>query len=314
MDEINAPDTSESTERADQRADAWMIKSQIIGKAQEGRWNPETAEKVARRLKVDPLSREPDPSQFDPMTKATWSLSMTAAWLCWRTPERVRGCWNDYRRECWDWHWYRSRLPVDGGKTWRDISGWELRQREPITLTTFSLMEALDEVGEFHWMIMSVKAAREQLWESLAQNNLVATAIKQSTGQPIQIPAHEWPYLTLISDSNLTDEIGFQSPVHKVEYHDLTFARTDVEKLWRAFAQQTEPTLDSTKTTRKNAPERVVREAVASLVKENSNASTREADDLAKQLGANRDLVRTELNAAREKAGNPVKLGRPRKK
>lgn len=57
------PSATEAIGHHNERADAWMIRTQIIGKAQDGRWNPETAENVALNVENHPQQTCPDPER-----------------------------------------------------------------------------------------------------------------------------------------------------------------------------------------------------------------------------------------------------------
>ena len=49
-----------------------------------GRLSPAEAEGRLRQLGLKPFESRPDPSHFDPMTEAEWTLPMAAAWFIWR--------------------------------------------------------------------------------------------------------------------------------------------------------------------------------------------------------------------------------------
>ena len=56
----------------------------------------------------------------------------------------------------------------------------------------------------------------------LAKGALTASAIKEETGRPEQIPAHEWAYLELTGDRNLADRLSVQERFHegRISGHD----------------------------------------------------------------------------------------------
>ena len=80
--------------------------------------------------------------------------------------------------------------------------------------------------------VVSVKTAREELWARLAEGALTASAIKEETGRPEQIPAHEWAYLDLTGDSNLADRLWFKTRFHEGRISDVTLRRDDICRLW----------------------------------------------------------------------------------
>jgi hypothetical protein len=207
-----------------------------------GRMTPEEAEAAAKKHGLKPLQEIPDPALFNPMEEPTWTLAMAVAWIVWRTPETVRENWDDYRLECWDWHWHRRRLAINGGMEWEDSEGWELRQRGNATLSRLSLYEAYSDTLEAESRkLVSVKSAREALWRRLAEGALAATAIAVSSQKPVQVPAHEWSYLTATADKNLADELRYAQTLMTVEYREVKFRREDIFRLWPPITRSNEP-------------------------------------------------------------------------
>ncbi len=162
------------------------IKTRIIGKAMEGRWEPDRAERVAARLGAGPIATEPDATLFNPMDLTAWTLPMVISWICRRDLERVRRCRDDYRLGRWEWRKFRSRRPIDGGREWQLVEGWELVSPERVSLSRLMLEEALSEAAS-EPVLMSVKSAREALWRALGEGHLVASAIKEEIGKPAQV-------------------------------------------------------------------------------------------------------------------------------
>ncbi len=171
-------------------------KSRAFGLVQNGEMTPEEAEAEAKRLGVGPLRKVADPAQFDPTSKATWTLAMAVAWIVWRTPDAVRENWDDYRRECFDWEPAPCCRRIEGGvfacPTKTSLTG------SPQTGEATSTASGPDEDRK----LMSVKSAREQLWQALEEGRLTATGERDLSGDPIQIPAHKWPSLELTPTRN----------------------------------------------------------------------------------------------------------------
>jgi hypothetical protein len=86
----------------------------LITMVQRGEMTPDDAEAEAKRLGLDPLAAEPDPNDYDPMREPFWTLPMAVAWIAYRTQDAVRNWWNEYRKECWDWHFREWRVGPDG--------------------------------------------------------------------------------------------------------------------------------------------------------------------------------------------------------
>lgn len=210
----------------------------ILGEAYHGRLNPDQAEAEAKRLNLRPFASKPDPLLLDPMLEAVWSLSMSVAWMCWRTSEKVRESWPEYCREWWQWNSHHSRLPVENEGHVVEVTGWEISQRQVENLSTMGIAEALsddsDEVGK----AISVKSAREWLWRHLANGEFTAYAIKVSEGSlPQVIPAHEWPYLNHVADRDLNDELRLNNNMLRAEYRDVKLRRDEIVRYWPPQAE-----------------------------------------------------------------------------
>lgn len=203
----------------------FLERTRLIEEVYRGRMRPEDAEAEAQRQGFQPLCPDPDISQFDPMTTATWTLPMAIAWVSWRTADRVRDNWDEFRQQNWYWASYQARTPINGGQEWEYVSGYELSVRGPASLTLLSFSEGDDPT------FMSIQSAVEALWKALASGNLTAAAIP-GTGNPvpIQIPAYEWPYLQHSANRNFDDELRFQHG--PLAYHNVTFQRVEILRIW----------------------------------------------------------------------------------
>jgi hypothetical protein len=221
------------------RAAEWVdcvptLKDRIIGKAQDGRWHKNWAERVAKKCKVGPLAKCPASAIFDPMTEVVWTLAMVIAWIVWRTPDDVRENWDAYRRECVEWRWNLRLVSHDGGREWEAAGGWwELKTRDPATVNRLRLDEAVsdctgkDEVRK----LVTVHDAWEELRNRAAAGELTVAAIRNGDGRPVQIPAHEWAYLEHTGNHVLRDELRFDM-TSEPQYRDMRLNRDDVYRLW----------------------------------------------------------------------------------
>jgi hypothetical protein len=83
------------------------------------RLSPAEADERLRTLGLQPFEKRPDPSTFDPMLEAEWTLPMAAAWFIWRSPDAVRDQWN-LAREGWR-KWTRIQKPrgAVAGPRWK---------------------------------------------------------------------------------------------------------------------------------------------------------------------------------------------------
>jgi hypothetical protein len=142
----------------------------------------------------------PPPEKYDPDTRSHWSITMTVAWIIRRDIDAVRNERDDYRNEC-------ARQP----------SGW----------ISLSLMASSEHIRP--------QVAIAELWKAAGEGRIKASAIeyknaKAILGDPIEIPAHYWPYLKPVDDpltgkAMLTDDQG------RV-YREVQFRQSDVKKLW----------------------------------------------------------------------------------
>jgi hypothetical protein len=220
-------------------AEAHEARNKLIAEVHFGRMTPGEAEEAAKRQGLIPLAEKPDPALFNPMHEPTWTLAMVVAWIVWRTPEAVRDNWDDYRLECWDWITLTRHLPVNDGKDFQETTVAELQQLPNATLMGLMAEEAFNRASEAEVRkLVSVKTAREGLWKRLAEGALMATAVAEVSGKPVQVPAHEWSYLTAMADKDLADELRYSQTAQTVEYRDAKFRRDDILRLWPSVARR----------------------------------------------------------------------------
>ena len=208
----------------------------MLGLAQDGLVRPDELEGMAKRWGQPPLQEAPDSSRFNPLEEAVWTLPMVLAWLVWRTPEAVRDEWDLYRTKCWHWQSFSRRLPVNGGTSWREVHGHELVDRRRASVRELSLAEAFDEANGETEFCMSVKSAREVLWNSLAASVLAANAT-DADGNVVTIPPREWAYLELAHTLDGPDYLINRQHSLQPAYMNLTFARQDVVRLWKPLTR-----------------------------------------------------------------------------
>jgi hypothetical protein len=143
-------------------------RDQVIDRVRRGEITKEKAEAEAEKIGVGPLAAKPDPSTFDPIGEAYWSLEMVLTWFETESADEVREVWNDYRKEVWDWQ------PIEPTG-----SAWALRMKSPV-----ELLDLCCRPG-YH-------AAKEQLWRCVKNGEINATARLCSTGERVPIPAARW--------------------------------------------------------------------------------------------------------------------------
>lgn len=165
---------------------AELTRDDLITLVQRGQMGPADAECKAKRLGLSPLASEPDPNDYDPMREPFWTLPMTVAWIAYRTQDAVRKWWDDYRKECRDWHFRIWRVP--GGPI---FEGHFLEQRSSATLVRLQMMEVLDVKG-----LMSVERAIDALWLAIQNGSVEVTGIDEDSSRRVSIPAEQWHDLT----------------------------------------------------------------------------------------------------------------------
>ena len=205
----------------------------LTGLAMDGVAASGEVEEMAKRWGVAGLAFDPGTSD-KPMENASWSLPMGIAWIVWRTPEAVCGQWDEYRSQCRDWVSFHRRLPLDGGRRWYEVEGEELHYRDSASLGSLALVEAtqlLSETDTDHPMLMSVKSARETLWNNLA-NGILRMSATDPNGDIVEIPAHEWPYLEIAHKADLADYLINRHNSLEAAYNNLTFRSSDILRLW----------------------------------------------------------------------------------
>ena len=96
------------------RSEEELLQSdRLIDRALHGEITDIEAEAEAARLGIGPLATTPDVALFKPEDELWWSLPMAIAWIAWRSLDRVRQFWDDYRNQHWIWV----------TKTWRLVDG-----------------------------------------------------------------------------------------------------------------------------------------------------------------------------------------------
>ena len=179
----------------------------LIHRARIGEITPREAEAEADRLGVGPLAPRPADHEFDPRATSRWSLSMALAWIVRRDFGEVRKWDNEYRAECWSWQAKNSRQPQEGGESSHLVRGFEVVQMQPTNALLFEAYGAVALLqGEQFLGYPSPDAAKEELWNALSDERLLAEGIPASGGARVDVPAREWTDLEVATDGQLDGE------------------------------------------------------------------------------------------------------------
>jgi hypothetical protein len=165
-----------------------ITRDDLITKVRRGEMTPADAESEATRVGLRSLASEPDPNTYDPMREPFWTLPMAVAWIACRTQDAVRNWWDEYRKECWDWHFREWRVGPDGPVH----QGHFLERRLKATLVLLKMTGVWpDQTG-----LISVAEAIDALWLVFQSGGLEVTGINEDTGRRVPIPAEQWHDLT----------------------------------------------------------------------------------------------------------------------
>jgi hypothetical protein len=198
----------------------------------------------------------PPPEKYDPDKRSRWSITMTVAWIIRRDLDAVRNEWDDYRNGCADWVFEsdataRARVaavammnistsrivPFDPDLQKNLQKKLPKKLRKDFQKGSWRLREA----GYSGWSTlraserMRPQDAMDDLWQAAEGGKIKATAleyenVKAYVGNPIEIPAHHWPYLKR-TDDPLTGKAMLSGPDGSV-YREVLFPQSDVKGLW----------------------------------------------------------------------------------
>jgi hypothetical protein len=217
---------------------------------------PDAAEAEAERLGFGKLANTPDPSEFDPMEEAWWTLPMVIAWIASRSSETVREYWDRYRSVCVEWHFCEWRMRADGPVQ----GGHLLARRLPATISSLYLAEKRNwENTSSAAEMTSIDDAKTQLWAALGQNKVQAAGIDTDTNVRTPIPDYAWLDLADIEERG-RDVLRFREPrggLSSRGYDNVVFRRQNILAIWQPrFPEEFERDLTTPLVTKTGAPGR----------------------------------------------------------
>ena len=119
---------------------------------------------------------------------------------------------------------FQKKLQRTGGL---QKGSWHLHQWEPSGWSKLRLRAVSENIPP--------QVAIDELWQAAGEGRIKATALeyknaKAFDGNPIEIPAHHWPYLKRVDDP-LTGKAMLSDDNGRV-YREVLFPRLDVKELW----------------------------------------------------------------------------------
>jgi len=221
-------------ERSQKRKDASFpadeaLKEHLLGLAADGVVRSAEIEKLAAEWCLPAFARAPPPERYEVLNLGRWTLCMAVSWIVWRTHEDVRQAWDDYRAECVEWSPFSRREQIDAA--WYKIDGEELTTLKPTSLSCLGIAEAANCDDRESSKRVSVKTARTDLWQKLAEGHFTAAGINQY-GQLVDIAAREWAYLECAANSDGSDFLVFAHDRLTRAYSDITVPARHVRDCW----------------------------------------------------------------------------------
>lgn len=205
------------------------VREHLISLAMNGVMSSTEVEELARKWHMPPLAASAN--YLDPMELPRWTLCMAVAWITWADPDAVREMMADYCDTSWTWQSCTRHIPIENEQEWVTVDGEELICLPTQNLTLLGLDEATNSDPRETTKRMSVKSARELLWQKLGEDRITATGIDTSDKVSV-IPAHEWSYLTLAGRRSGADYLVWSKTNLTRAYTDITLSREAVAACW----------------------------------------------------------------------------------
>jgi hypothetical protein len=205
------------------------LRTHLIGLAQSGFLPSGEVENLASRWGLEPFASTPAEERHDPMKLSHWTLAMAASWIVWRDINCVRRAMDSYRSESWEWNSF-GRQFLDRTEPYQ-VFGEELRRPDPLSLMRLGTIEA---TGFNLWdrpMLMSIKSAREALWQHLGEDVISAAAVDDA-GKHVIVPPHHWAGLVLAASRSGCDYLCFMRDSLRPAYTEIKLPRLEILSLW----------------------------------------------------------------------------------
>lgn len=209
--------------------DAANARHDLLVEVSCGALTPQEAEAEALRRGICPLATAPDPAMFDPHAARRWSMAMTVAWIVWRTDDRVRVQMPGWRSQTLHWAAHDGRLPNGVRRT-----GFHLEPGDRTSPLSELRFNAGADAYDAALMQCTIEDAFGELRGKLQDGALVAEGLRD--GDPVDIPARDWEWLTHTPQSGRVDDWRMKSDPYPfpIRYSDIVLKRADVMRLWPA--------------------------------------------------------------------------------
>jgi hypothetical protein len=207
----------------------------LIDRVRRGEITPEEAEQEAENRGFGQLATKPDSVEFEPDEMPWWSLPMAVAWIAWRNSKSVREHCTEFREKWLHWVPGSWNVPINNGTDFTRIDGYELKELGKPTVCRLSLVDAYLTSTETlpPTTQMTVAKAEKQLFAALAAGQITAIA-KDATGQVVQIPQREWPYLQLFEEAE-ADVLKHDALDHTPTFSEIKLPRERLKQVWQEF-------------------------------------------------------------------------------
>jgi hypothetical protein len=167
---------------------------------------------------------------------------MIVAWIIWRDIHAVRNEWDDYRDGCADWVFKNDPIAhAQIGQMGPQKGSWHLHQWPPSGWNRLYLRAISKNILEPRQQaLLPPRAAIALLWLAGGEGRIKATALEYENaqafnGNPIEIPAHHWPYLKRADDRSTGK--AMLSDANGRFYREVLFLRLEAKELWPKSAE-----------------------------------------------------------------------------
>ncbi|WP_305986444.1 hypothetical protein [Roseibium sp. MMSF_3544] len=230
------------------------FRQKLLYRVSKGDISPNDATALSIAKGCGDLLNRADRAKHDPMNSASWSITMTMAWIMFRDLEKVLLYSEGYRseEEIWCSVNYFSKYDADQNFVPENPihhKGYEPRRLDDLddlgnmaafTALELEAIEDIDEpeINQGELLFYGVGAAFEDIRESALNEELSVSALPVGSNVPVAIDAMDWSYFSI--GSRQKDAALYRDNVDPI-YEGVRLRRIDVMRLWPAFDPKTTP-------------------------------------------------------------------------